>query len=613
MSRIAGIIGYLGTKRQSAFIDRMLDLLRPQKGVESCAEEVGSAILGWGGWSAQGIVRTGRVVAVVDGHIYNRDELGPPENDAALVAALYEKHGFSEALRRINGDFSVGLYDEATDTLWLGRDRFGVRPLYYSTAAGGLAFASRPRSLLALPGISREVDRRFVAVFAACHYRYFDNDPDQSPYTDIRQLPAGHVLRVANGQVTTSRYWSLEETPEFTAPEKELVEQYRALLLDAVALRLKAAREPAFTLSGGMDSSSVLAAAVKTSGSRQHAFSAVYDDKTYDESDDIRPMVEAVVKEWHPVRVGTPDVFGLVRRMIGVHDEPVATATWLSHFLLCEQVAKEGFGSLFGGLGGDELNAGEYEHFIYHFADLRAAGLEEDLKHEVNLWIAYHDHPIFRKTVDGLERSLTRMVDFSQPGRCLADSNRLKRFSAALNSEFFDFSAFEPRMDHPFRTYLRNRTFQDIFRETVPCCVRAEDRQATAFGLDHLLPFFDHRLVEFMFRVPGRMKIRNGVTKHLLREAMRGILPDETRTRIKKTGWNAPAHVWFSGPGREPILDLIHSRSFRERGIYHVPVVERIVEEHDRIVSTGALQENHMMFLWQLVNLELWLSHIDGQ
>jgi len=613
LSRIAGIIGYLGTKRQSAFIDRMLDLLRPQKGVESCAEEVGSAILGWGGWSAQGIVRTGRVVAVVDGHIYNRDELGPPENDAALVAALYEKHGFSEALRRINGDFSVGLYDEATDTLWLGRDRFGVRPLYYSTAAGGLAFASRPRSLLALPGISREVDRRFVAVFAACHYRYFDNDPDQSPYTDIRQLPAGHVLRVANGQVTTSRYWSLEETPEFTAPEKELVEQYRALLLDAVALRLKAAREPAFTLSGGMDSSSVLAAAVKTSGSRQHAFSAVYDDKTYDESDDIRPMVEAVVKEWHPVRVGTPDVFGLVRRMIGVHDEPVATATWLSHFLLCEQVAKEGFGSLFGGLGGDELNAGEYEHFIYHFADLRAAGLEEDLKHEVNLWIAYHDHPIFRKTVDGLERSLTRMVDFSQPGRCLADSNRLKRFSAALNSEFFDFSAFEPRMDHPFRTYLRNRTFQDIFRETVPCCVRAEDRQATAFGLDHLLPFFDHRLVEFMFRVPGRMKIRNGVTKHLLREAMRGILPDETRTRIKKTGWNAPAHVWFSGPGREPILDLIHSRSFRERGIYHVPVVERIVEEHDRIVSTGALQENHMMFLWQLVNLELWLSHIDGQ
>jgi asparagine synthase (glutamine-hydrolysing) len=361
-----------------------------------------------------------------------------------------------------------------------------------------------------------------------------------------------------------------------------------------------------------MDSSSVLASAVQVSGSRQHAFSAVYDDKTYDESDDIRPMVEAVVKEWHPVRVGIPDVFGLVRRMIEIHDEPVATATWLSHFLLCEQVSKEAFGGLFGGLGGDELNAGEYEHFIYHFADLRAAGLENELALEVKLWIAYHDHPIFRKSTDGLEQKFAYLVDFTQAGWCLADYHRLRRYAKALNPDFFDLSAFEPVMDHPFPTYLKNRTYQDIFRETVPCCLRAEDRQATALGLDHFLPFFDHRLVEFMFRVPGRLKIRNGVTKHLLREAMRGILPEETRIRIKKTGWNAPAHLWFSGEGRELLLDLLRSRSFRERGIYRAEEVERIIEEHDRIVSSGASIENHMMFLWQLVNLELWLSSITG-
>jgi asparagine synthase (glutamine-hydrolysing) len=591
----------------------MLRLLSPDKAAASHTAVAGRAAMGWRGWSVPGMALAGHVIAVFDGQIYNRGELGAAENDAALVVVLYEKHGFFEALRRINGDFALALYDEATNTLWLGRDRFGVKPLYYTTVAGGLAFASRPRALLALPGVSREVNQRFVALFAASHYRYFDNDPEQSPYRGIAQLTAGHVLRVANGQVTTSRYWSLEETPELTAPEAELEDQYRALLLDAVALRLKAAREPAFTLSGGMDSSSVLASAVRTSGSRQHAFSAVYDDKTYDESDDICPMVEAVVKEWHPVRVGTPDVFGLVRRMIEVHDEPVATATWLSHFLLCEQAAKEGFGSLFGGLGGDELNAGEYEHFIYHFADLRAARLEEELAREVGLWIRYHDHPIFRKTVDELEGKLARLVDFSQPGRCLPDYVRLRRYAAALNPEFFDLSAFEPVMDHPFRTYLRNRTYQDVFRETVPCCLRAEDRQAIAFGLDHFLPFFDHRLVEFMFRVPGRLKIRNGVTKHLLREAMRGILPEETRTRIKKTGWNAPAHIWFSGPGREQVMDLVHSRSFRERGIYNVAEVERLVEEHDQIVATRVLRQNHMMFLWQLVNLELWLSTLTDR
>ncbi len=96
----------------------------------------------------------------------------------------------------------------------------------------------------------------------------------------------------------------------------------------------------------------------------------------------------------------------------------------------------------------------------------------------------------------------------------------------------------------------------------------------------------------------------------LLREAMKGILPEETRTRIKKTGWNAPAHVWFSGPSLEQLLDLVGSRAFRERGVYNVPVVEKIIAEHRNIVASSAQQENHMMFLWQLVNVELWYREV---
>ena len=185
---------------------------------------------------------------------------------------------------------------------------------------------------------------------------------------------------------------------------------------------------------------------------------------------------------------------------------------------------------------------------------------------------------------------------------------RLRRYARAIKSELFDLNTFEPVMDQPFASYLKNRAYQDIFRETAPCCLRAEDRHARAFGVEHFLPFFDHRLVEFMFRVPGRLKIRDGVAKYLLRQAMRGLLPEETRTRTRKTGWNAPAHVWFSGSGAQDVRDLIHSRAFRERGIYDIDEVERIVDEHERIVLSVAPEENHMMFLWQLVNLETWLS-----
>lgn len=613
MSRIAGILSKGETENRTRQLEMMLGALCLNAGWQSRCESSARAALGWVGWHAPNVAASADVLVVVDGSIYNRAELGAEENDAALFVALYRKHGFAAALRQLNGDFVIALYDSTSETLWLARDRFGVKPLYYAARRDYFVFASRPRALHSLLGISREINRRFVALFAASHYRYFDNDPEASPYAQVTQLPAACFLRVTEGSVTKTVYWSLQDAPDYTEPEAELAERYRELLMDAVALRLTSARRPAFTLSGGMDSSSVLASAARVSQSRQHAFSAVYDDRTYDESDDIRPMIGAVVKEWHPVRVGIPDVFGLVRRMIEVHDEPVATATWLSHFLLCEQAASEGFGSLFGGMGGDELNAGEYEHFLYHFADLRAAGLKEELAHEVGLWITYHDHPIFRKTVDGLEKSFARLVDFAQPGRCLPDYERLGRYTAALNLEFFELSTFEPVMDHQYSSYLKNRTYQDICRETIPCCLRAEDRQTTAFGLDHFLPFFDHRLVEFMFRVPGRLKIRNGVTKYLLRQAMRDVLPDETRTRVKKTGWNAPAHVWFSGAGREKLLDLISSRAFRKRGVYNAKEVERIIEEHEKIVSTGAERENHMMFLWQLVNLELWFSTLTDQ
>ena len=134
-------------------------------------------------------------------------------------------------------------------------------------------------------------------------------------------------------------------------------------------------------------------------------------------------------------------------------------------------------------------------------------------------------------------------------GQCLPDRQRIEKYAHTINSNFFDVSEFNPVMDTIFDNYLKNRTYHDIFRETAPCCIRAEDRQTVPFGIDNVLPFFDHRLVEFMFQVDNRHKIKDGITKRLLRKAMKGVLPDETRGRIKKTGWNAPAHIWFSGVG----------------------------------------------------------------
>ncbi len=612
MSRIAGLCSSRTDPQRTSLVDEMLaaSCATPAWGRE--CHPSGDAVLGWGGWQMPNVAKINDVIVVMDGCIHNRQELGAAETDASVLARLYLTYGWLDALRRLNGDFAAALYDPHRDTLWLARDRFGVKPLYYTVKGAQVAFASRPRALLALTGVSRAVNRRFVALFAASHYRTFDNDPEQSPYAEIAQLPAGHLLQVTGGTVIKRAYWSLEIGADSTLSEHELARRYRELLLDAIAMRFASASKPIFTLSGGMDSSSVLACAVRVAGAKQHAISTVYEDATYDESREIRSMVETTVAQWHPVQVGTPDVLALVTDMISHHDEPVATATWLSHYLLCQEAKRLGFHSLFGGLGGDELNAGEYEHFFFFFADLRAAGREADLSHETSQWVAHHDHPVFRKSVEVMGDGLARLVDLTRPGKCLVDERRVGRYAAALNPDYFDLSEFEPVMDEVSRSYLKNRVFQDLFRETIPCCLRAEDRQTTAWGLENFLPFLDYRLVEFMFQVPSTLNIRDGVTKYLLRQAMRGILPEETRTRVKKMGWNAPAHRWFSGRGKELLMDLVHSQTFQQRGIYHVGEVDRLIEEHDRIVSSGVPQENHMMFLWQLVNLELWFQQLQS-
>jgi len=612
MSRIAGILPERSDENVSALLATLLQSCKSSADWNLKSSHIGRAGLGAVSWKAPLSVQQGNVVAVVDGVFFNRSELPSHGNEAAILIQLYRQHGFVDALTKINGDFALALYDADNDELWLGRDRTGAKPLFYASSPGYFAFASRPRALFRAPGVSSAPRREFVALFAAAHYRYFDNNPEASPYEDIAQLPAGCALRVKNGSITRHRYWELEELPGWTGTEETLAEQYRDLLLDATCLRVQAAHRPAFTLSGGMDSSTVLSCAVHTSGQKQQAISTVYEDKTYDEREDIQTILDDTVSKWHTISVGTPDVFSTVQRMTAVHDEPVATATWLSHFLLCEYAAGEGFEGLFGGLGGDEMNAGEFEYFWYHFADLKTNSQEKQLTHEIDQWIKYHDHPVFKKSHQLVGSELPAMADLSIPGRCLPERKRLTRYYKTLHQDYFPIEKFEPVLDHPFTSYLKNRTYQDIFRETAPCCLRAQDRHATEFHIDNFLPFFDHRIIEFMFRVPGSMKIRDGVTKRLLREATKGILPESTRSRVAKTGWNAPAHVWFSGEGRDSLMDLIASQTFRQRGVYNVPEVERLVSEHNEIMESGKAVENHMMFLWQLVNLELWLQQLDA-
>lgn len=557
---------------------------------------------------ANGWFDDGRLVVAFDGLIYNRDEIDAPAgaSDAAALAALYRRHGFQNALNRLNADFACALLDREHGRLYLARDRFGVKPMYYVAGGPLVAFASRLAGLSGLPGLDFAPRPEYLATVAGGHYRFFDNPPEATPYRGIAQLAPGMLLTIANGVATASRWYALEDRGDDQRPLEALAEDYRALFQDAVARRLARIDRPAFTLSGGLDSSSVATTAALSAGAPSPAYSTVYGGGAYDETAEIRDALDGGRIDWRPVELGAFDLFAEVARLTALHDQPLSTVTWLAHAALCERVKAAGHGGLMGGLCGDEQHAGEYDYFFYFFADLKAAGENARLTHEIACWQRHHDHPVWRKTPEVAAAKMARLADPGAPGRVTPDLEPLMRYQDALVPEAR--VARSPTLESPFPSYLKSHAHNEIYRETMPCCLRASERNTAALGLADAFPFFDHRLVELAFRVPSALKIRDGVTKQLLRAAMKGTLPEATRTRIAKTGWNAPLHAWFATRFKAPLLDLVHSRAFRARGLYRPDIVERLIDEHAAIVASGAPRENHMMFLWQLVSLESWLS-----
>ena len=607
MGRIAGVYGALGGVTA---IDP-IDLLR------AIGVAHASASGGFAAARLDQLASLGPLNLVLDGMIYNPEAFPEPDpslastGDAAIIVTAIERMGLLEALARINGDFALALSDDRSGTLSLARDRFGIRPLYHAISNDAAAFASRPRSLWRVPGVSREPDPRFLIAAAATHYRFVDTDPTRSPFRDIAQVPAGHVVTMNNGTVTRARFADIKAGPTPVGSEADQARDYLDLLQDSVGRRLRRASDPAFTLSGGLDSSTIAALARRITGDLPSAISSVHHDETYDERKEIMDVVDAGLVDWHPVEIDDPDLFPLISRMSAFHDQPIPTVTWMSHYLLGQRIAEMGYQSVFGGLGGDEQHAGEYDYFFYFFADLKASSRSGLLESEIAAWIRNHDHPVFRKSPEVAERMIGILTDSEQSGLCRGNSDLLYRYRGLLNPELGKLEALAPKFEAATGSYLASHMRNELLFNTMPCCLRAADRNAAALGLQEFHPFLDWRLFEFMLALPGDRKIRGGVTKSFAREAYAGLLPEPTRTRVKKTGWNAPAHQWFAGAGREPLMDMISSRPFIERGIYDLPTLRRLIDDHQDIVDRPDGREDHMMVLWQIVTLELWLRSIE--
>ena len=551
---------------------------------------------------------SGSVQLVFNGEIYNFRELRrelegrghrfSTDADTEVIVHLYEDVG-PACVERLNGMFAFALWDSDRHELFLARDRFGKKPLYYADLGRELIFGSEIKALVQHPRCPRALDFESLSRYLALEYV----PTPRSILQGVRKLPGGHVLRWHDGRSSIQAYWDLTFEPADRAmADEEYIERFRGHLREAVRRRLVSDVPLGAFLSGGIDSSSVVAmmrdalpaGTVKT-------FTIGFGEQSFDESGHAR-RVAAYFGTEHHEDVFTPRVMlDLLPTVTGFLDEPFADASVLPTYLL-SRFTREHVTVALGGDGSDELLAGYptfpadriagayrvprglHERIVVPLADRLPVStdnfsLEFKLKRFVRgatLGPASR-HPVWLGSFSPAEQTalLTR-----PPIDALSDWR--EAYSSAPTS-----SALERLIYAYAKTYLQD----DILVKV--------DRASMACSLEVRAPFLDVDLVEFLGRVPPRLKLRRLDTKYLLKRAMKGVLPEGIADRPKK-GFGIPIGEWFKHELRDPLQDELSEARLREQGIFAPTEVRRLVSEH----MSG--RRDHRKALWTLFVFQLW-------
>ena len=554
----------------------------------------------------------GRWTIVYNGEIYNFRELRSrleacgtafrTNSDTEVLLEAWARWG-ADALESLRGMFAFALWDTRERSLWLVRDRLGIKPLYYSLAGGGILFGSEIKALLAHPAVSRRLRASAVDDFLA--YLYIP--APQTIFEDIEELPPAHCLRYADGAAEIRCYW--RACPPPAGEEKDSTpEELRAILEDSVRLRLVSDVPLGAFLSGGLDSSSIVALAARAQQDPVRTFSLGFGagEEHYTELDFAR-LVSARYATQHRELTIRPDCAQLLPRMVALFDEPFGNPTALLLHALSEETRKHVTVALAGD-GGDELFLG-YPRYLgarLHRtwngvpSPLRraAAHLAQRVPEGTNGHHARRRAREFFSDGDGSwQAAYIGWVSYFTPGM------RAELYSPDFRAAVGDHSA-EAFLERRFAEVagcdpLAQACYVDLHSFLPHNVLQYGDRMSMAHALELRVPFTDHRLVEFALALPSRQKLRRRETKHLLRAAMQSLLPGETLQRAK-LGLNPPMGRWLS---RElaPMVDrYLSADAVRQRGWFRPEAVARLRSEF----SSG--RRDFSLHLWSLLVLEEW-------
>jgi asparagine synthase (glutamine-hydrolysing) len=557
----------------------------------------------------------GTVTVVFNGEIYNYRELQTQlearghrfqtNSDTETIVHAYEEHGAS-CVDRLRGMFAFAIWDKSRHELFIARDRVGKKPLYYTlTRQGTFIFGSELKSLLEHPEARREINLEALDAYLSLGYV-----PDPlSIFRDVYKLPPGYHLTFHQGRISVRQYWDFQYEVVEARPEEDYLEELRFLLDEAVKLRLVADVPLGAFLSGGIDSSSIVGLMSRHTARPVKTFSIGFREDSYDELRYARLAASRFHTEHHEFIV-TPEICHIVDELAWHLDEPFADSSAIPTYAV-SKLAREHVKVVLSGDGGDELFAG-YTRYGIERKRSGFARLPRLLRHGVmqplsrNLphgaWGRNYLHNI---ALDPLSRYLDSVSFFNglhkhslysasfrsqlgEQGRALS---LFKEYAARVHSE--------DALDNLL--YLDSKTY-------LPCDILTKvDRMSMAASLEARVPLLDHKLIEFVTRIPSSLKMKGAETKHIFKRAVRGLVPDEILDRPKQ-GFGLPIQKWINQELRGYIRDVLLDQKTRERGYFNQDYVALLLNEQDRARrdNTGPL--------WTLFMLELWhRAFLDAQ
>ncbi|MDP3725339.1 MAG: asparagine synthase (glutamine-hydrolyzing) [Nanoarchaeota archaeon] len=557
--------------------------------------------------------RDQELIITFNGEIYNfkelREELRKKgcvfrsESDTEVILAAYAEYG-AECVKKFNGMFAFAIWDEKNKILFAARDHVGIKPFYYSFENGVFLFGSEIKAILAHPSFKKELNEESVPL-----YLTFGCVP--APHTlfrGVKKLPAAHYLTIdGDGWMNIQEYWNPVQVESCKLPlgpelgvegkvvsleeqEKYFVSETRRILEDSIRMQMVSDVPFGCFLSGGIDSSTNASLMSRALGSPVETFSIGVKDfgVKYNEFEYSRKTAELLGAKRHETLAGREDLLSFLPEFALHADDPQADFISFLVYYLSKLTRDSGVIVAQVGEGADEIFAG-YDQYPKFLSSYRAYRRFSPLSRLATPF--FSSNPYVERLMRGQEPYWGLAVAFSKNG---ASYEVIKNLYNEVDRAL------------PEADMLTRMTYIDLKIRLPEFLLARVDKMAMAHSIETRVPFLDHRLVELAFQIPEALKLKNKTTKYILKQAVRGIIPDEIIDR-KKQGFGAPVKEWLRGPATaKEFTDIIFNSKIRERGFFDYASVQKLISEHQ------AGKADHTFRIWTLVTLSLWYDRWIG-